>query len=261
MNKDLVRQIAVVATLAITLAVNALANIIPFNGITTGEVSEKYLTFFTPVNETFSIWGAIYVLLALYAGYQALKTQRDTKDLVRTGWWFVAASLLNSLWMFMWHYDQIYLSVAVMLALLACLIVIYARLGIGMKKISHARRLMVHLPFSVYLGWISVATIANISSALAKLEWTAWGIDPELWGSLMAIIAGFIAVVVLFTRHDYAYAIVIVWALIGIAIKFDTYVFISTFTDLTALVVVMTVPVAMVMRRRLVKMGRHQEPV
>ncbi len=217
--KNLVRQITVVISILVTLVVNILANALPLNGLNTGEISDRFNVYFVPAGYVFSIWGLIYIGLIAYGIFQALPSQRENPRLQATGWWAVLSGLANSLWIFLWHYEQFPLTILAMLGLLVSLIVIYLRLGVSQKKVSPGERWMVHLPFSIYLGWITVATVANVTSLLDYLNWNGFGIAPEVW---MAIMLGAVLVItsaMLITRRDAAYAGVILWALIGIAVK------------------------------------------
>lgn len=220
MNNDKFRQIVVVLSLIATLAVNALANIIPFNGITTGEVSDSFKVFFVPAGYVFSIWSLIYLLLIGFSIYQALPAQRENPRLRKIGWLFAAANLINAAWMFAWHYFLLPLSLVLMLALLVVLIAIYLRLGIGRTPTRGIEQVLVNLPFSIYLGWITVATVANTTNTLDYLGWKGGGIDPQVWAAVMLGAASLIGLLMALTRRDAGYLLVLVWAFIGIAVKF-----------------------------------------
>ncbi|MEI6308194.1 MAG: tryptophan-rich sensory protein [bacterium] len=219
MNKNLVRQwVNVIAVLAM-IAINILANALPFNGQNTGAISDRFAVFFVPAGYVFSIWGLIYIGLLLFAIYQALPSQRDNPRLVKIGYWFAFSSLANIVWLFLWHYLQFTWTIFAMLALLISLLVIYARLGIGSAVVSPLERWMAQAPFSVYLGWISVATIANVTQLLDYLRWSAWGIAPEIWAVILLVVATLLSSAMSFRRGDVAYSLVIAWAFIGIALK------------------------------------------
>ncbi|HUV07557.1 MAG TPA: hypothetical protein VMX75_07490 [Spirochaetia bacterium] len=206
-----------------TVVINGLANALPLNNRTTGELSDLYPNLFVPAGITFVIWGVIYILLGVFTVYQArgmFKGQPDEKPFMeRMGWLFVAASALNIGWIFAWHYEQVWLSLIVMLLLLGTLIAIYLRLGIGKYSGSRTEKFCVHLPFSVYLGWITVATIANVTAFLVKINWNGFGLGEVAWTVIMIIAATGITLAVLISRNDAAYGLVIVWALAGIVIK------------------------------------------
>ena len=215
----IVLQILNVVALLATLVVNGLANTLPINGQTTGEVSDSIPSLFTPAGYVFSIWGLIYLGLAAYVIYQVLPAQRDKRFMVRIGYWFVISSVFNIGWLFLWHYEQFVWSLVAMLGLLGSLLILYLRLGVGRESVSTADRLLVHLPFSIYLGWISVATIANASTVLVLSGWNGFGLSPELWTAIMVAIAAVLGIVMSWLRKEMAYPLVIVWALIGIAAK------------------------------------------
>lgn len=220
MNQNIIRQALVLVAVLSTIAVNGLATALPINGQTTGEISDRFDVFFVPAGYVFSIWGLIYLGLLAYAVYQALPAQRENPRLKAIAAPFLVASLANIGWILLWHYNQFGLSVVVMLVLLAMLITIYLRLGIGREPVSAEQRWLVNLPFSIYLGWITVATIANVTAYLDWIGWNGFGISEETWTVIMLVIATLVTALVLFTRRDVAYALVIVWAFAGIAVKF-----------------------------------------
>ncbi len=219
MNSDVKRQwVNVLATLA-TIAVNALANALPLNGQNTGEVSDRFDVLFVPAGYVFAIWGLIYIGLLAFAIYQALPAQRENPRLRRIGYLYAGTCLANIIWIFLWHWEVFWLTVPVMLALLVLLIMIYVRLGNGRTAIADAPKWCVQIPFSLYLGWITVATVANVSQFLVSADWGGWGVAPETWAIIMLLAAALIATVVSLTRGDIAYIAVIVWAFIGITVK------------------------------------------
>lgn len=200
------------------IVVNVLSNVLPLNGRTAGEISDSLPSYFTPAGYTFSIWSLIYLALLGYAVYQVLPAQRERPFQQKIGWWFVASSIANISWIFAWHYGFYALSILFMIAILVSLAAIYGRLQIGRpnQAISHTEQLFIHLPFSLYMGWITVATIANIASVSAYLGWDGFGIAPAVWVVIMMGAAVVVAGLLLWNRRDFAYAGVLVWALFGI---------------------------------------------
>lgn len=202
---------------AVTVVVNAAANILPLNGVTTGELSDIYANLFTPAGYVFSIWSVIYTLLAAFIFYQmTVKDDELHKDI---GLLFVISSLFNSLWIFLWHYEYILISVLVMLGLLGSLILIYTRLKIGLTDVSSKKLIMVHTTFSVYLGWITVATIANITALLVDFGFPAFDTRAIYLTSAMVLVAMVLTMINTCIRGDVAYAAVILWAQGGIVQK------------------------------------------
>lgn len=217
--KDQLRQISVVLTVVGTLVVNILANALPLNGQNTGEISDRFRVYFVPAGYVFSIWGLIYIGLIAYTIFQALPSQRENPRLQATGWWISLGGLANIAWIFLWHYGQFPLTVIAMLVLLTTLIVTYLRLGIGRTEVATTERWVVHLPFSIYLGWITVATVANVTDLLDFLKWNRFGIAPEIWMGIMLAAVLVIAALMNFTHRDIGYTAVILWALAGITVK------------------------------------------
>jgi benzodiazapine receptor len=241
-GKAVLLQSLNVLAFAVTVIVNVLASSLALNGRTTAEVSDLYPTLVTPAGYVFSIWGLIYVLLLVFVVFQALPSQREKPFLKQINVLFVLSGVFNVAWLFLWHYDQIVLSVALMFGLLATLIAIYLRLGIGRSKVSWKERASVHLPFSVYLGWITVASIANVASALVSIQWNGFGLANDTWAVLVIAVALLITLAVIATRRDVAYSLVIVWALVGIVVNQSAYQ--NIVTAATASVIIILVALA-----------------
>jgi hypothetical protein len=252
MKKDALRQWVNVLAVIGTIGVNGLANALPLNGLTTGEISDRFQVYFVPAGYVFSIWGLIYLALVAFAVYQALPAQRENPRLRRIGYLFALSCLANVAWLFLWHYEIFPLTLVAMLAILLLLIAIYVRLNIGRAPVPTTERWLVHVPFSIYLGWITVATIANVTSLLDYLNWSGWGISPEAWTVIMLIAGVGIASAVSLTRGDVAYMLVIVWAFAGIAVKHaDTPVITTAAWVTTALTALMLVVGVLFRRQKL----------
>ncbi len=208
-----------IAGLLLVLTVNGLANYLPLNGRSTGEISDLYPVLFTPAAYVFSIWGVIYLFLIGFVIYQAFHRQASNPFLACIGGLFALTCVFNSLWIFAWHYDLISLSVIIMLALLFTLMLIYARLEQVHKPGKRGDRWLVRIPFSIYLAWISVATIANISVALYRAGWTGQPFGPEIWTLIMLAAATLLAAYFIIQKRDILFGLVFVWALVGIGIR------------------------------------------
>jgi translocator protein len=211
------------AALVVMLVVNTLATTLPLGGRTTAEISDTFDLRFVPAGYVFSIWGLIYLALIGFAIFQALPGQQANRLVRATGWWFVVSSVANSLWIVFWHYGYYPLTLAMMLTLLASLIVVYRRLAAGPGKPSPAARWLVQFPFSLYLGWITVATVANASAVLVDLGWDGRPLTPVTWTVILIAVAAGLALVMLRRHRDLTYAGVIVWALVGILIQQQAY--------------------------------------
>lgn len=247
-NVALLQGANVVAFL-VTVLVNALANTSVLNGKTTGEISDLYPTLVTPAGYVFSIWGFIYILLMVFVVFQVLPSQKEKAFQKEVGVLFVLSSIFNVTWLFLWQYEQITSSVIAMFALLAALIMIYLRLNIGKSSVSLREKLCVHLPFSVYLGWITVASIANVAAALVSINWDGFGVSDVTWAVLVIVVALIITLLVVFTRRDVAYGLVIIWALAGIAVKQSETQNIVTTAEISAVVVAVALVSAILISR------------
>lgn len=217
--KHALRQTLVISALSMTLIVNALANILPINGITTGERSDAYPTLFTPAGYVFSIWGLIYLGLIAYAIFQALPAQKENGRLQALAPWFILNATANTVWVFTWHYDLIGLSMLLISIVLVSLIFAYRALRTAEAGVTRAEIWTTRLPFSIYLGWLTVATVANASVWLYQLGWAGFGISSGIWTVLMIVVASLLGLAFLFFVKDFAYTFVLIWAFVGIAVK------------------------------------------
>lgn len=203
----------------LAIAANGMANGVPLGGQTTGEISAKYPSLFTPAGYVFSIWGLIYLGLLSFVIWQALPAQRGNRSLAGISMPFQASCAFNAAWIFAWHYDLLVLSLILMFGILISLVQVYRKLDISQSAASLTERLIVRLPFSIYTGWITVATIANISALQIDRGWDDIWVDAPTWTLFKLALAGSVAATVLFRRRDIAFVLVAVWASAGIAIK------------------------------------------
>lgn len=212
------------AALLAVLTVNWLSNSLPLNGKTPGELSDQYPNLFVPAGLTFSIWGVIYVWLMVWVGFQvaaffnAKLADRVEPMVERSGWLFVLTCALNISWLFAWHWEQVLLSVVVMVALLVVLLRLNQVVQVGSSKTSSLEKRAAHLPFGIYQGWITVALIANVTALLVSMGWSP---DlPEATLTLLMVAAGaLIANYMLFTYNNLGHALAVAWALFGIYLK------------------------------------------
>jgi hypothetical protein len=203
---------------AITILVNVLANALPINGQSMPEISARYDSLFTPAGFTFSIWGVIYLALLAFVIWQALPAQRQNRKVAGISPWFKLNCLANALWLVVWHYVLLALSMLLMFVILVTLIRIYAVLIATIETAPFTEHLVLYMPFSLYTGWIVVATIAN-----ASILQTAWGLDDAGigaidWTLLKLALAGAIGATMLLRFRDIPFALVVAWAAFGISV-------------------------------------------
>lgn len=210
----------VVFTYLFMLVMNALANIIPINNISTGAVSDGYANLFAPTGLTFAIWGVIYLALGAHVIYQFKEVyySPETRVMLQgVRLWFSASSFVNGLWILAWHYDAIALSLVLMLMLLFCLVRITHL--IHSAKLTSNERLWIQRPFSIYLGWILVATIANVTTLLVKWRWTAFGMREDVTTAIVIVVGLMITALVVNRFKDCLIGLTVEWAYLGILIK------------------------------------------
>ena len=213
--------IANAAGLVVALCLNGLANALPLNGITTGALSDRYPNLFVPMGATFSIWALIYTGLLAFVVYGAVlvRSDRARTPLDVIGPWFVVNMLANAAWIVAWHWMQVPLSLGIMTIILGSLLAMYRRLGVGVSIVPAPDRWLVHAPISVYVGWISVATIANVTALAVDLGAPAFGTGPAVATVCMLAVAVALAARMLWAHRDALFALVVAWALLGIHLK------------------------------------------
>lgn len=211
--------ILVILSIVATILVNGLANALPINGQTTGDISNRQDVLFTPANYVFSIWGLIYLGLIIFAVVQALPSQKDNPRLRRARPWLAASGLANIAWILLWHYEQFPLTLVAMIALLVTVALTYVRLEVGVTPVTAKERWLLQIPIGIYLGWVSVATIANTASLLWVLGWSGFGLSPAIWTALMIVVALVVGAGVALRRADPTFPLVLAWAFAGIAIR------------------------------------------
>jgi hypothetical protein len=219
MSKDKVRQFSNLLSVILALGVNVLATALPLNGQNTGEISDRFQVYFVPAGYVFSIWGIIYLGWIAFTVFQFQPSQKESLRLRRLGYLFALSNLANAAWLFCWHYNLFGLSVLVMLTLLGLLIASYLRLNVNRTPVSPLEYWSVDVLFSIYLGWITVATVANITDWLYFVGWDAFGITAQVWAVIMLAAASLLGLAMVITRRDIGYLSVLVWAFIGIAVR------------------------------------------
>jgi benzodiazapine receptor len=250
-----VYQTANVTAVIAVLIMNTLVNILPLNGVTTGKVSDSYPNLFTPPGYVFSIWGVIYTLAIVFMIYQARPSQRSEPYLTQIGFVYLIGAVANVFWLFIFHYSygvpQLFVVTLVpMTVLLLCLLAIYQRLGIGKREVSRNQKLTVHLPISLYLGWISLAIIANIASVLNVLIPRIPMPTQALWAALVGVVVLMITILMVWTRRDFAFGLVVIWASVGIALNRIAIPLIFTTSVATVVIIAILILLAPFLRNR-----------
>jgi len=202
---------------AIVILLNFLSNALPINGQTMPEISAKYPSLFTPAGFTFAIWGAIYLGLLVFVIWQALPAQRSSDKVARLSTWFQVNCLMNAVWIVVWHYDLLVLSLLVMLVILTTLILIYRTLIADIDAAPFTEHLVLYLPFSLYAGWITLATIANASILQTSNGWDYVWLTAVQWTLLKLALAGAIGARMVLKYRDPVFGAVVIWGAYGIS--------------------------------------------
>lgn len=222
MKKNFLLKISVLVAYVAMIFVNYLANALPIGGVTTGEASDSFTNLFTPAGITFSIWGLIYLFLLVYTIYQFSYGKKEInpkkeKLLARINKYFLATSLVNISWIFAWHNGVLWLSVIIMLVFLVLLIKIADI--INKEKFSTKEEICIRVPFSLYFGWITVATIANITAFLVSVGFKGFGLPEFIWTIAILLVGATIGILRALKDKNIFYGLVLVWAYGGICFK------------------------------------------
>lgn len=202
----------------LVVVINALANILPIGGRTTGEVSALYPVLITPAGYAFSIWSLIYILLAGYIILSFLPSQRQRHMAERTGIWFLISCIANAVWIILWQNLLTGWSVIVIIILLFSLIQMYLRTR-RLPSPTVWETWFVDIPFRIYMGWVSVATLINITVWLSKIGWNGFELGDKTWAIILLIIGSLISLMVSYRYRDFITPLVFVWAYIAIGVK------------------------------------------
>lgn len=228
-SRDYVRQLITLVAIASTFIINLWSNLFPINGENIGELSNALFqeVLIIPANYAFIIWGLIYVELFIFAAYQMRSVQATNPRLQRGGYWLVGACAAQNLWVLLFLLRQFALSVVAMAVILISLAAYYLALSVGTANVPKKEVWRAHIPISIYLGWISVATVVNVAIALYSSNWSGFGISPQVWTIIIMGFAALIGIWILLQHGDVAYPLVFVWAFVAIALKQIAHPFIA----------------------------------
>ncbi|MGB3405358.1 MAG: tryptophan-rich sensory protein [Microcoleaceae cyanobacterium] len=220
-NSDRLRQWLNLAAIIAAFVINVISNLAPINGLTIGEIANTLFSdvLIIPASYAFAIWGLIYLGLFSFGFYQFQSSQQQNPRIQAIGYWLVCASLAQILWVIVFLYRMFGSSLVAMLVILFALIQAYLKLKNSPHPVSKKEQWFVDTPISIYLGWISVATIVNVASFLYDLEWSGWGISDPVWTAILITIAGLIGIILRFKYHETAFLVVLIWAFIAISIR------------------------------------------
>lgn len=212
----MIRVLLMTLAFGAVVAINALATILPLNGQTTGEISNRLPVMITPAGYVFSIWSLIYILLALWIAGFWIRLKKGETPSSKIALYFLLSAGFNIAWILLWHYEFFLWTLVAMVGYLLSLIALYLQYNNSDQKVTE------RLPVSVNMGWISVATITNVAYILTYFNWGGWGLSDQLWTVIMLTVGTALALHVRFHHSDIPFALVFVWAFIGIAVKHGT---------------------------------------
>lgn len=240
MNKIRILSILNLIALLLHIAMSGAVQMKLLNDKDVAEVSNLFPTLFTPAGFTFSIWGVIYLALIIMCIYHVVvsfkqdKLHADNQAVSKMGGWFILNNVATAAWLYVWTHLQIALAEVMIVIQLLSLVLIHIRLDIHAASQPLANKLFTQIPLSIYLGWISIATIANTAVYLTSLKWDGWGLAADAWTLIMIVIAVILSFAMIFLRHNVFFALVVVWALAGIFFRqHQTY---YPLVDTTALI-------------------------
>lgn len=201
------------------IVANGLANTSFFGGQDTGAVSDKYYNLFTPASVTFAVWGVIYLALGYFVFFQLGKNGYGAKKdaIERIGPWFIVTCVLNASWLVVWGYELMPLAMLIIFLLLIVLYMIYFRLESLKAYLYNDERKAILIPFSLYVSWVSVASIANFAALVKYMNWSMFGIPEWIWIVFSIVVAALLNIYFIYFRHNKAFGLVGIWALFGIA--------------------------------------------
>ncbi|OKH19329.1 tryptophan-rich sensory protein [[Limnothrix rosea] IAM M-220] len=221
LERDIQRQVINLVAIIAAFITNVLANIKPLDGLTIAEISDQYFepVLILPAGYAFSIWGLIYVGLISLAVYQALPSQKNNPHTKQLGYWLTFASITQIIWVIFFQYQLFAVSLVVIGLIVVFLAKLYLTLNHDGKAIPQKIRWLVRRPISIYCAWVTVATIVNAACLLHFLNWSGWGIEPEIWAAILLVIGTGLAAFITFKYRDIVFGGVFVWAWVAIAVK------------------------------------------
>ena len=198
------------------------------NELSVGEVSDRYPTLLTPAGFTFSIWALIYFGLLLFCTYHLFAAFRlnenvtSNKKLKHSYPWFILNNVATAVWLIAWTHEKLLLSVLLIILQLVSLIILHNKLCIHDATTPMRIKVCTQFPISIYFGWITVATVANISTYLTSTGWDQWDISAINWAITLIAILTIVTIWVMNRRLNVIFGLVVSWGLFGILVRLTT---------------------------------------
>lgn len=217
LSLDPVRHLAAPAAFLALLSFSVLSVTLPLGGRALPELAALTENVFSPARFVHAVWLVILSGLGAFVLYQFLPSQGRIPGRRRASLLFSVACLLNVAWLTAWHFQWTGLSVAIMGALLVCVFLIYLQVTARSAEATLARRLMSVLPFRLYLGWLLMTTLFNVSAAFSGGAPAPAGLSATAWAfSLFGVTFG-LGLLFLFLKNDLFVNLMLIWGLIGVA--------------------------------------------
>ena len=220
-TKDIVRQITVAASAVFALigafVGSGAAGGTPIQNAAGGALAAD-ATLIAPATPAFSVWSVIYLGLIVYAVWQLLPGQSSAERHRRLGYWIAASLVLNAVWILSIQFDLLPLSVPIIVVLLAVLVQAFLQ-AIAYPPTSVADGIITDATIGLYLGWVCVATAANVTALLVASGFTGWGLAPELWSVVVVAVAAAVGIVLaVVSRGRISPALTLAWGLTWVAV-------------------------------------------
>ena len=248
-NVPLLRWL-VLASTVLMITLNSLPASV-FNGQSNAVMSRKYQTLITPAGYAFAIWGLIFIGVLAYAIYQVMPGQRSNPRFSAAAPWAIANMILNGFWTVIFGQEWIALATLVIIADLLTLYKIVDALGINRVRVSPIETAIARVPFSIYFGWLTVATTVCIAFFLKANGFDAFALGEQTWAVVMLVVALGIGAVVFNKYRNVAYMLVFTWAYYAISVQTRTIPMVPTVAIAGAVGAVVLAVIGLLKRRKL----------
>lgn len=251
-SRDLLRQIAVISA-TVFMLIAAMVGTGLFGGTAVQDLQGGALdedgSFLAPAGPAFSIWSVIYVGLIAYAVWQALPAQRRDERQRALGWGIALSEVLNGLWLVAAQFTTLPVTVLTIVLLLATLGWVFRRIVMAPAR-GVVEAVLVDGVTGLHLGWVTLATVANVSAWLTQLAPPEWIAGAEVWGLVVLVVVALVGCLMGWLgRGRLAPAAALAWGLSWLAVGRLSGEPQSTILGIAAIVVAVLIVAVTVVRR------------